>query len=197
MAQKRMAQQKRGAQQVRIIGGKFKGRKLRFSGGASLRPTLGRTRETLFNWLRPVLAETRCLDAFAGSGALGFEALSQGAKEVVMVEQNPRTAKTLQEAARALNCEDNISIIKADVVSYLKHCEEPFDIAFVDPPFHQIELLEKTLQLLIARQLARSYIYIEGPTQNSIESAAVNTGWQVSRQTRSGDAHAALLAPPA
>ena len=191
-----MAQQKRGAQQVRIIGGKFRGRKLRFSGGASLRPTLSRTRETLFNWLRPVIAETRCLDAFAGSGALGFEALSQGANEVVLVEQSPRTAKTLQDAARALDCEDNARIIKADVLGYLKHVDEPFDIAFVDPPFHQIDLLDKTLQVLVAGQLVRAYIYVEAPTQISIQQAAAEAGWQVSRQTRSGDAHAALLAPP-
>ena len=187
-----MTQQKRGAQQVRIIGGKFKGRKLRFNGGASLRPTLSRTRETLFNWLRPDIEGTRCLDAFAGSGALGFEALSQGAAEVVFAEKNPRTVRSLEAAVRSLDCQETAKVVRGDVLTYLKHCDEPYDIVFVDPPYGQPELLDKTLDLLLEKRLVRGYVYIEARSLDRLEQIQ-NHGWRVVKQTRSADAQAALI----
>ncbi len=120
-----MARQKSSSAQVRIIGGQWRGRKLSFRGGSDLRPTLGRTRETLFNWLRPHIAGTRCLDLFAGSGALGFEALSQGADYVVLVERNPATVQSLQTSIATLDIAARCSVIKSNATAYLQGLAEP------------------------------------------------------------------------
>ncbi len=188
-----MTQQRRGPQQVRIIGGKWKGQKLRFSGGASLRPTLGRTRETLFNWLRPTIQGTRCLDAFAGSGILGFEALSQGAASVVLVEQNPRTIRSLETATQTLNAQTQCKIIKADLFVYLRRLQEPFDIVFLDPPFSQPQLLDKALKILHDANLVSEFVYAESKNLDSLIHAAQSNGWEVVKQTRTGGAVGGLL----
>ena len=192
-----MRQQKRGAQQVRIIGGKWKGRKLRFNGNTSLRPTLGRTRETLFNWLRPYIQDTRCLDVFAGSGILGFEALSQGAANIVMVEQNPITVRSLQASAIQLEAEHQSRIIKSDALAFLRREQSRFDIVFVDPPFSQPELLAKTLQILREGDVVRHFVYTEARTLDELERVAKGSGWQIAKQTQAGDTCSALLTPTA
>lgn len=123
-------------QEVRIIGGRWRGRKLRFPDAEGLRPTSDRIRETLFNWLAPWLPGARCLDLFAGSGALGFEALSRGAREVVMLEKSPVVIASLKAAAAALGADDALQIIAADACQWLKQPDgETFDIIFLDPPF--------------------------------------------------------------
>ena len=188
-----MAKQKRGAQQVRIIGGKWKGRKLRFDGDAHLRPTPSRVRETLFNWLRPELAEARCLDAFAGSGVLGFEALSHGAREVVFIEKNPRTVRSLKASAEVLQAGPRAEIIKTDVLRYLSEVKTPFDVVFLDPPFAQPELLARVLKLLAAGDLVGRYVYAEGPSLAHLEDAASRAHMQVAKHTRAGDSHSVLL----
>ncbi len=187
-----MAQQSRRAQQVRIIGGKWKGRKLRFQADADLRPTLGRMRETLFNWLRPEIANMRCLDAFAGSGVLGFEALSQGAEHVVMVEQQLTAARSLQKTAAVLNAQAQVTIVQADARSYLQRAAEPFDLVFIDPPFTQPKLLDQVMSLLIERQLLRRYVYAEGPSAEHLAQIMTNLGLSVHKQARSGAATALL-----
>ncbi len=189
-----MAQHKH-AQQVRIIGGKWRGRKLHFSGGASLRPTLSRTRETLFNWLRPHIYQARCLDAFAGSGVLGFEALSQGAAEVVFVEQNPRTVRGLNAAAEALHAVQACTVVKGDALGYLKRTAVPFDVVFLDPPYRQPELLSKALAAAAANQLVNQFVYVEAQQASSLDALAARCGFSVSKQTRAGDTVAALLEP--
>jgi 16S rRNA (guanine966-N2)-methyltransferase len=190
-----MAQHKRGAQQVRIIGGKWKGRKLRFNGDATLRPTPGRVRETLFNWLRPEIADMRCLDAFAGSGILGFEALSQGAGAAVFVEQNPRTLQSLQKAVQELQAGSQASVVKADALRYLREATQPFDLVFLDPPFSNQALLENALHQLHAANLVRRYVYAEGPALARLEELAAHTRMVVEKHTRAGDSHAVLLSP--
>ena len=190
-----MAQRKSSPQQVRIIGGKYGGRKLRFTGDASLRPTLGRTRETLFNWLRPDIADTRCLDAYAGSGALGFEALSQGAAAVVLLEKHAPTVRSLEATATDLGVVDNCHIVRTDTLDYLKNCVEAFDIVFVDPPFDDPSLLTQTLELLTQRSLVKQLIYAEARTMSVLEEAAQHSNLELIRQTRSGDTVAALLIP--
>ena len=120
--------------QIRIIGGVHRGRKLRFPDLVGLRPTSDRVRETLFNWLQPVLAGAACLDLFAGSGALGLEAGSRGAGSVVMVERAEAAVRQLRENVALLGLEQ-VGVIQANALSWLERDARPFDIVFLDPPF--------------------------------------------------------------
>lgn len=123
----------RGEGEVRIIAGRFRSRRLRFPAIAGLRPTPDRVRETLFNWLAPSLPGSHCLDLFAGSGALGFEAASRGAAHVVMLECDPDALRALRENAARLGVD--VDIVPADALAYLGGPATPFDIVFLDPPF--------------------------------------------------------------
>jgi 16S rRNA (guanine966-N2)-methyltransferase len=123
--------------QIRIIGGEWRSRQIHFIEVPGLRPTPSRVRETLFNWLQNEIPGSRCLDLFAGSGALGFEAASRGAKSVVQVEQDANACRALHANASKLNARQ-IKIVNADVFRYLAtNAAESFDIVFLDPPFGQ------------------------------------------------------------
>ena len=122
--------------QVRIIGGQWKGRRIKFYEVAGLRPTLDRVRETLFNWLMYDIQGARCLDLFAGSAALGIEALSRGAGEVVFVEKNKRAADTIHDNLRELKF-TNVKVFNTSAEVVLKKNADPYDIIFIDPPFYQ------------------------------------------------------------
>lgn len=119
---------------IRIIGGLYRGKKLHFPDIEGLRPTPDRVRETLFNWLMHDIKEARCLDAFAGSGALGLEAFSRGAARVVLVEQSPEAHINLQKIITQFNS-TVLKLVKGNTLSYLEQCQEQFDIIFLDPPF--------------------------------------------------------------
>ena len=119
---------------VRIIGGLYRGKKLHFPEVEGLRPTPDRVRETLFNWLMHHIKEARCLDAFAGSGALGLEAFSRGASKVIFIEQSAQAHANLQKIIVQFN-NPNLKLIKADTRVYLQKNTEQFDIIFLDPPF--------------------------------------------------------------
>src|SRR5437764_15328823 len=119
---------------VRIIGGRWRSRILRFPPSAQLRPTPDRVRETLFNWLGQRLDGLACLDLFAGSGALGFEALSRGAARVILVERDRAIAAGLRANAGELGAVD-AEVVEAEALSYLKRTSENFAIAFIDPPY--------------------------------------------------------------
>tara|TARA_Y100000768_G_scaffold388137_2_gene382392 strand:- start:111 stop:671 length:561 start_codon:yes stop_codon:yes gene_type:complete len=122
--------------QLRIIGGKWRSRKINFLPEPTLRPTGDRLRETLFNWLGPSLRQARCLDAFAGSGALGFEALSRGAAFCQFWDNNLKVVKQLKETCQTLQAQELCQIEKADTQLLLNQsCGTPFDIIFLDPPF--------------------------------------------------------------
>jgi 16S rRNA (guanine966-N2)-methyltransferase len=146
---------KRG--QCRIIAGKWRGRNIKFDDAEGLRPTTDRIRETVFSWLQPYIAKSYCLDCFAGSGLLGFEALSRGADEVVFIEQNIKTVKNLKQNAEMLGA-SNAYIYHADTLSWLqslkKDCnleqylKKQFDLVFLDPPFHS-DLLAKSSAALV------------------------------------------------
>jgi len=124
------------ANQVRIIAGRHRGRRLHFVPGRGLRPTPDRVRETLFNWLQGDIRGARCLDLFAGSGVLGLEALSRGASFLLAVEQNRTAAQRLRENVALLHEEASASVMQADALRLLKVPPEvPFDIVFLDPPF--------------------------------------------------------------
>ena len=131
-----------GRNSVRIIAGAWRGRRIHFPDLPALRPTPDRVRETLFNWLQHSIADTRCLDLFAGSGALGLEALSRGAREAVFVEQFPAAARALQEQLIRLGGAAKGRILEMGAARFLRTPGEPFDVAFLDPPFGANALAE-------------------------------------------------------
>ncbi len=167
---------------IRIISGKYKGRKLPVIMAEGLRPTTDRVKETVFNWLMPHIREASCLDCFAGSGSLGFEALSRGASEVTLIELNKGAVKQLEQN-KALIKADNITIINNNVLSYLAQAPKPFDLVFIDPPFRK-QLIEKTAQLLTQGWLTeKSLIYIE--MENEANCSLPNN-WQLLKEKIAG-----------
>ncbi len=157
-----------GDNRIRIIGGRHRGRKLRFADSPGLRPTGDRIRETLFNWLLPLLAGARCLDLFAGSGALGLEAASRGAGEVVLVDRARQVVRQLRENAELLGL-DNAEVVQADGIQWLNASARPFDIVFLDPPFAD-RLLPQSLQLLAERGwlAAGARLYLEADADQGL-----------------------------
>ena len=147
--------------QLRIIGGQWRGRRLRFPDAPGLRPTSDRVRETLFNWLQGRVQGSRCLDLFAGSGALGFEAASRGAAQVVMVEASRRVAQTLRANVEVLGARA-VQVEARPAQNFLQSGGEPFDLVFLDPPFGK-GLLGPAVQALAAHGWLRpqAYIYME------------------------------------
>jgi 16S rRNA (guanine966-N2)-methyltransferase len=149
--------------QVRIIGGTHRGRKLPVADAPGLRPTPDRVRETLFNWLGQNLSGWHCLDLFAGSGALGFEASSRGAASVVLVEQAPRVAKGLQAAADLL-ADPGLRVVCADALAYLSRPSLPegakLDLVFLDPPYGQ-GYLDRIIMPLIPHLAEGARLYLE------------------------------------
>lgn len=147
--------------EVRIIGGKWRGRKLRFPDHPGLRPSLGRARETLFNWLVADIPGARCLDLFAGSGALGFEAESRGAQEVVLIDADRRVAAALKDSAKALHA--TARVLQREAHRYLKSRTDSIDIVFLDPPFAEPNLAVTAVQIIAERGLLapRGAIYLE------------------------------------
>ncbi len=175
-----------GRNQVRIIAGKWRSRILRFPDSASIRPTPDRVRETLFNWLGQRLDGLACLDLFAGSGALGFEALSRGAARVVMVEASREIARSLAENARELGAGD-IEIVPGDALAYLARATQAFDVVFVDPPYDS-GLVARSLERLSGRMKPEGRVYVE-----SAAPVTPPAPWRVVREDRAGAVRYALL----
>lgn len=172
---------------VRIIGGDYRRRALKFPDSEGLRPTPDRVRETLFNWLGQELDGWHCLDLFAGSGALGFEAVSRGASRVVMVEQAPKVLAALHENHEMLQKPASMTIIRADALQYLASTKAKFDLIFLDPPYKKgwITRLEPLLPGALNEDAA---IYVEA--EHQIESLG---DWRAVRHGRAGEVHYQLL----
>lgn len=173
------------AGELRIIGGDWRSRKLRFPDAGGVRPTPARTRETLFNWLSFHLAGSDCLDLFAGSGALGFEALSRGAAKATFVDHTPSLAQALRENLRLLKSIGG-EVICADTKGYLNHrIRPPFDIVFMDPPFRQ-GWLEQLLPLINQQGWIKNsgWVYVEH--ESEIATPAVPNNWHLHRQKTAG-----------
>ncbi|MEJ2088547.1 MAG: 16S rRNA (guanine(966)-N(2))-methyltransferase RsmD [Gammaproteobacteria bacterium] len=150
--------------EVRIIGGQWKGRKLRFANRPGLRPTLGRVRETLFNWLGPHIVGARCLDLYAGSGALGFEALSRGAAEVTFVERDRKTSGEIKANVRRLDTAG--TVVCNDVRRFLRTKHERWDIVFCDPPFSERLPAGLVTDILQHHLAADGFLYLEAPRRS-------------------------------
>src|SRR3984957_18042760 len=151
-----------GRNSVRIIGGGWRGRRANFPDLPGLRPTPDRVRETLFNWLQHSVAGARCLDLFAGSGALGLEALSRGAKQLVFVEQAVAASRFLQEQLIRLGGQGRGQVVEMGAARYLRNPVQPFDIVFLDPPFGRDALAEYVPMLDAGKWLsAGGLVYLE------------------------------------
>ena len=171
---------------VRIIGGRYRRRLLGFPGAAGLRPTPDRVRETLFNWLGQDLPGWTCLDLFAGSGALGFEAASRGAGRVVMLERE-RTALDALQKNRVMLGANQVDILGADAMAWLANNRETFDLIFIDPPFDSV--LAGAVLADLARHLkSGGQAYVEQGT-----AVIAPPGFIMHRSGRAGRSHFALL----
>lgn len=177
---------------VRIIGGEWRGRKLAVPEKQGLRPTPDRVRETLFNWLQWQVPASRCLDLFAGTGALGVEAASRGAKQVVLVEKDRNIADGLRQQLAPFASE-KVKVIQADALQYLQKSPiEPFNIVFLDPPFQQnllapcCELLESTGWLA-----PNALIYLEAEIE--LQALILPKSWTVIKQQRAGQVASYLV----
>ncbi len=174
---------------VRVIGGRWRGTKLPVADAPGLRPSGDRVRETLFNWLLPALPGARVLDVFAGSGALGFEAVSRGAACAVLVEREPRLVANLRATAEKLRAGDSVQIVQADALAWLpQQADGGFDIAFVDPPFAQ-DLWASTLAALLPKLAPGAWLYVEAPAG---VDAPLPAGWTLHREGRTREVHYAL-----
>ncbi len=172
------------ANSLRIIGGEWRGRRIRFPGLAGLRPTPDRVRETLFNWLAAEVGGSRCLDLFAGSGALGLEALSRGAARVTFVEREREAAERLRETATAL-APGRAAVIQGDALAWLGGEPVTHDIVFLDPPFDS-GLLSGALQALERGDwlAADARIYLEAPVAAGLPPLPAR--WRLHRSGRAG-----------
>ncbi len=176
--------------EVRIIGGQWKGRKLDFPARDGLRPTLGRVRETLFNWLVADIAGARCLDLFAGSGALGFEAASRGAAEVTFVERDRKVSAALASNAERLGLSAAIHTQPAE--RYLKQADAMgFDLIFFDPPFADRRAQRLLPRLLEAHLNSGGRLYLESSRREALPFPEL-----ILKQSTAGDCAFALLKAP-
>ncbi len=174
------------ANRVRIIGGEWRSRYLTFTDQKDLRPTPDRVRETLFNWLGQDLTGQRCLDLYAGSGALGFEAASRGAKHVVLVERERVVCAALEANCATLKAAQ-IEVVRADALEFLRADSRVYDVVFLDPPFAD-NPWDALFERLVPRLSPSAMVYRE-----SGDALPAPSGWETHRQGRAGQVNYQLL----
>ncbi len=179
------------AGRLRIVAGNWRSRLLDIADVPGLRPTSERIRETLFNWLAPHIRGAKCLDLFAGTGALGLEALSRGAASAVFVENSGLAAETLRHNVAVLEAE-NAAVVQSDALAYLRKADQPFDIVFVDPPF-RAELLGESCGLIDeCGVLAEGgFVYLEQDRGQPLPS--LPDGWDVLKDKTAGNVRYMLI----
>ena len=178
--------------QVRIIAGDWRGRKLKFAAEPGLRPTTDRVRETIFNWLAPHLAASNCLDLFAGSGALGFEAASRGASKVMMVDHSRVVCQALENAVQSLGT-DAVTVLNQQALTAISgYSGLPFDIVFVDPPY-ACDAVSSVCKALEQHALLneKALIYVEQSSDASKETIGPN--WALLKELEAGQARGRLF----
>ena len=178
----------KGANQLRIIGGEWRGRKLRFPDAPNLRPTPDRVRETVFNWLAPTINGAQVLDLFAGSGALGLEALSRGAGFVTFVDSHKKVSQVLQEHVALLNAKDKAQVFAMDGVKFLKREAKKYSLVFLDPPYH-LEFMSKVVPLLEENGWLsdNALLYLEIEKRQSLPELPGN--WKMLKDKTAGEVH--------
>ncbi|MEH6651689.1 MAG: 16S rRNA (guanine(966)-N(2))-methyltransferase RsmD [Motiliproteus sp.] len=193
--------QNKGTNKLRIIGGRWRGRKLEFADLPGLRPTTDRVRETLFNWLQTQIPGARCLDLFAGSGALGLEALSRGAEQVTLIDSADVVVQQLRQNLALLNNDQTVnneqpdetepqaSVIHSQAIAWLQKTttDSTFDLIFLDPPFGKT-MLQQCCELIDQQALLNSngWIYIEA--ESTLQPLPVPAHWQLHRSLKAGQA---------
>ncbi|RLQ20916.1 16S rRNA (guanine(966)-N(2))-methyltransferase RsmD [Seongchinamella sediminis] len=172
--------------QLRIIGGQWRGRKLTFQPVAGLRPTPDRVRETLFNWLAPDIHGARCLDLFAGSGALGLEALSRGAASCDFVDRDSAALGQIEHHLNTLGARERGHCHRIEAASFLERAASSWDIVFIDPPFG-LDLVGPSCELLAGRQQlsANGLVYIETGAREQLPDLPAT--WALHREKRAGE----------
>lgn len=179
---------------VRIIGGRWRGTRLPVQHAPGLRPSSDRVRETLFNWLAPMLANARVLDLFAGTGALGLEAVSRGASTAVLVERDVRLAASLHETVARLSAQECVEVAQADALQWLARAPAgAFDIAFLDPPFDAL-LWSQAMALLLPKLAPGALLYVESPHEQ--RDAQPGPAWSLHRQGSTREVRFALYRAP-
>jgi len=185
------ARRRAQAHEVRIVGGRWRRSRLAVLDRPGLRPTPDRVRETLFNWLGQDLTGWRCLDAFAGSGALGFEAASRGAAGVLLLERDAQLQHQLLEAQRRLEA-TQVRVLRADALAFMARAEAAsFELVFIDPPY-DAGLWEPALAAAARLVVAGGYVYLEAGSRWP-EAALEPLGLRLLRHLRAGAVHAHLL----
>lgn len=170
--------------EVRIIAGLWRGKKIHFPPVEGLRPTPDRVRETLFNWISHDIYNSRCLDLFAGSGVLGFEALSRGAREVTFVESNPVIAVHLKQLLKTL-APTKGAVLEQDALKPLKFINPGYDIIFLDPPYER-DIIKPVCELILSENYLRpgGIIYIEA--EKDLTPLPIPSSWTIVRQKTAG-----------
>ena len=170
---------------LKIIGGDWRSRSIHFDDAPGLRPTPARVRETLFNWLRNDILSSRCLDLYAGSGALSFEAASRGAMNVVQVENNPLACRVLKENAVSLNAKQ-IKIVQSEVFRYLAGDAELFAVVFIDPSFQQ-SLAVQTCQWLEDKGWLSPHAKIYVEVESTLKLEGMPENWSQLKSKVAGE----------
>jgi len=170
---------------LRIIGGDWRSRCITFIDTPGLRPTPVRVRETVFNWLRNDIIGSRCLDLYAGSGALSFEAASRGAKSVIQIENNSLACKALKDNSIQLAAEQ-IKVVQSDVLRYLSSETGVFDVVFIDPPF-AMELAVQTCQWLEEKGWLSQHAKIYVETESTLKLEGLPENWQLLKSKVAGE----------
>lgn len=185
--------QNRSASHVRIVAGDWRGRKIPVVQADGLRPTGDRVRETLFNWLQLSIPGSRCLDLYAGSGALGFEAVSRGAAGVTLVESSPEVVRQLHQTLSDLGGSDKVQLYGGKAEQFLHNSTVSFDVVFVDPPF-ELQAHLRILEALSAHHLVDgALLYVELPTAQDRLVENLPGSFSVHKRKRFGDVTALLL----
>jgi 16S rRNA (guanine966-N2)-methyltransferase len=178
---------------IRIIGGHWRGTKLSVPDSPGLRPSGDRVRETLFNWLIPKVSQARVLDLFAGTGALGLEAVSRGAAQAVLVERDQALARSLVDTVERLSAQQRVQVVAQDALAWLATAPAgAFDIAFLDPPFAE-GLWEKAIAALQPALANGAWVYLESPAE---VVPPVPAGWAPHREGRTREVRFALYRAP-
>lgn len=193
MAPMKPAPQSAEAGKIRIIGGRWRGTRLAVPASPGLRPSSDRARETLFNWLMPVLPGARVIDAFAGTGALGLEAVSRGAASAVLVERDAALAQALRATVARLSAQPSVEVVQSDALAWLaRQAPASFDLAFVDPPFGA-GLWQAALDALLPTLSANAWLYVESPHD---QTPALPPQWSLHREGRTREVRFALYRAP-
>ena len=178
---------------IRIIGGRWRGTRLPVPASPGLRPSGDRVRETLFNWLIPALTGARVVDLFAGTGALGLEAVSRGAAHAVLVERDAALARSLSETVARLSAQGSVEVAHGDALAWLeRQAPASFDVAFVDPPFGA-DLWQPTLAALLPKLAQDAWLYVESPPE---QAPALPREWTLHREGRTREVRYALYRAP-